>query len=50
MSPQRRTAALFDGRHHLELTEAQVTVLRLPPSRPVGAEDVRNLQGGAPHA
>ena len=50
MSPQRRAAALFDGGHHLELTEAQVTVLRLPPGRPVGAEDVRDLQGGAPHA
>ena len=50
MSPQRRAAALFDGGHHLELTEAQVAVLRLPPGRPVGAEDVRDLQGGAPHA
>src|SRR6266568_9415200 len=49
MSSQRRAAALFDGGHHLELTEAQVAVLRLPPSRPVGAEDVRDLQGGAPH-
>jgi hypothetical protein len=27
-----------------------VTVLRLPPSRPVGAEDVRDLQGEASHA
>ena len=26
-----------------------MTVLRLPPSRPVGAEDVRDLHGGAPH-
>jgi hypothetical protein len=50
MSPQRRAAALFDGGHHLELTEAQVAVLCLPPGRPVGAEDVRDLQGGAPHA
>ena len=49
MSPQRRAAALFDGRHHLELTEAQVAVLRSPPGRPVGAEDVRDLHGGAPH-
>ena len=49
MTPQRRAAALFDGRHHLELTEAQVRVLRLPPGRPVGAEDVRDLQGAAPH-
>ena len=50
MAPQRRAAALFDGGHHLELTDAQVAVLRLPPGRPVGAEDVRDLQGGAPHA
>jgi hypothetical protein len=50
MSSQRRAAALFDGGHHLELTEAQVAVLRLPPGWPVGAEDVRDLQGGAPHA
>ncbi len=50
MSSQRRAAALFDGGHHLELTEAQVAVLRLPPGRPVGAKDVRDLQGGAPHA
>ena len=49
MSPQRRAAALFDGGHHLELPQAQVALLRLPPSRPVGAEDVRDLQGGAPH-
>jgi len=31
MSSQRRAAALFDGGHYLELTDAQVTVLRLPP-------------------
>src|SRR5208282_2838966 len=49
MSPQRRAAALFNGGHHLELTEAQVAVLRLPPGWPVGAEDVRDLQGGARH-
>ena len=49
MSPQRRAAALLDGGHHLELTEAQVATLRLPPGRPVGAEDVRDLQGGALH-
>jgi hypothetical protein len=49
MSPQRRAAALFDGGHHLKLTQAQVAMLRLPPGWPVGAEDVRDLQGGAPH-
>jgi len=49
MAAQRRAAALFNGGQHLELTEAQVAVLRLPPGWPVGAEDVRDLQGGAPH-
>ena len=49
MAAQRRAAALFDGRHHLELAEAQVAVLGLPPGRPVGAEDIRDLQGGARH-
>ncbi len=47
--PQRRAAALLDGRHDLELTYAQVSALRDAPCRPVGAEDVRDLQGGAPH-
>ena len=28
VSAQRRTAALFDGRHHLELTQAQVAALQ----------------------
>ena len=49
MSSQRRAAALFDGRHHLELTQAQVSVLSLPQSLPVGAEDVRDLQGTTSH-
>src|SRR5215468_3206670 len=49
VSPQRRAAALFDGGHHLELPEAQVVLLRLPPGWPAGAEDVRDLQSGAPH-
>ena len=48
MSTQRRAAALLDGRHHLELTQAQVRALSLPPRRPVDAEDVRDLQGGRP--
>ncbi len=47
---QRRAAALFDGRHHLELGKAQVVVLGLAPGRPVGAEDVGDFQGGTPHA
>jgi hypothetical protein len=38
------TAAVFDGRHDLELAETEVAALLLPPSRPVGAEDIRDLQ------
>jgi hypothetical protein len=49
MTAQRRAAALFDGGHHLELAEAQVPLLGSPPSRSVGAEDIRDLQGGARH-
>ena len=47
MSTERGAAALLDGRHHFELTQAQVSVLSLPPGRPVDAEDVRDLQGAA---
>ena len=49
MSTQRRAAALLDGRHDLELAQAQVAALRLAPGGPVGAEDVGDLQGGPPH-
>jgi hypothetical protein len=49
VAAERDTAALFDGRHDLELAEAQVTALVMPPSRPVGAEDIRDLQGRAFH-
>ena len=49
MAPQRRAAALFNGRHDLELAQAQVTVLRVAPSGTVGAEDVGNLQGRVRH-
>ena len=45
MSTQRRTAALFNRRHDLQLPEAQVC--SLSPGRPVDAEDVRDLQHGA---
>jgi hypothetical protein len=50
MATERDAAALFDGRHHLQLPEAQMTALVMPPSVPVGAEDIRDLQGGAFHA
>ena len=44
------TAAAFDSRHHLELAEAEVAGSCAAPVRPVGAEDIRDLQGGARHA
>jgi len=50
MPTERRAAALFDGRHDLELAEAEVAGLRVTPSRPVSAEDIRDLQGEASHA
>ena len=49
MAAERGAAALFDGRHDLQLAEAQVSPLVLSPRRPVGAEDIRDLQGGALH-
>ncbi len=49
MSPQRRAAALFDGRHDLELSQTQMLALRPTPGRTKGAEDIRDLQGRTPH-
>ena len=43
MSTQRRAAALNDGRHDPELTQAQVATLGCSPSGAVGAEDVGDL-------
>ncbi len=45
MAAEGEAAALLDGRHDLQLSEAQVPPLVLSPSRPVGAEDIRDLQG-----
>src|ERR1700722_20649116 len=50
MAAEREAAALLDGRHDLQLSEAQVPPLLLSPRRPVGAEDIRDLQGGTLHA
>jgi hypothetical protein len=50
MSTQRRAAALLDGRHNLELTQAQVRALSLAPSGSMLTEDVGDFQGTAPHA
>jgi hypothetical protein len=44
VAAQRSAAAVLDGRHHLELTRAEVALLLVPPRRPVGAEDIRDLQ------
>ena len=44
MTAQRRAAAVLNGRHDLELAETEVATLLVPPGRPVGAEDVRDLQ------
>src|ERR1700675_3479738 len=49
MSTERGATALLDSRHHLELTPAQVSVLSLPPRRPVDAEDLRDLQSRTLH-
>jgi hypothetical protein len=49
MAAEREAAALLDGRHDLQLAEAQVPPLMLSPRRPVGAEDIRDLQGGTLH-
>ena len=50
VSPQRRAAALFNGRHDLELAQAQVSTLAEPPGGTVLAEDVGDLQGGVRHS
>jgi len=47
MPTQRRAAALLDGGHDLELTQAQVSTLAQAPGGTVDAEDVGDLQGGA---
>jgi len=44
VAAQRRAATTLDGRHDLELAETEVAVLSMAPSRPVGAEDIRDLQ------
>ena len=49
MSSQRRAAALFDGRHDLELPQAQMGLLSLPPRRTVSAKNIRDLQCGTHH-
>jgi len=49
MTAECCTAASLDGRHHLELVEADVPCIRLTPYLSLGAEDVRDLQGLSGH-
>ena len=46
---ERCRATALDGRHHLQLLEADVSGIVRAPRRPVVAEDVRDLQLGAGH-
>ena len=43
MAAERHRAAALDGRHHLQLVEADVPGVGAAPRRPVVAEDIRNL-------
>ena len=49
MAAERRRAAALDRRHYLQLAEADVTGIGLPPCRAMVAEDIRDLQGGTSH-
>jgi len=44
MAAQGGAAALFNGRHDLQLADTEVSPLSIPPRRPVGAEDIRDLR------
>src|ERR1700730_592565 len=41
---ESRRAAALDGRHDLQLAEAHVAGVGAAPCRPVGAEDIRDLE------
>src|ERR1700704_3270067 len=49
MPAESRGAAALDGAHHLELVEADVAAVGPTPSRPMIAEDIRDLQQEPPH-
>ncbi len=49
MAAERRRAAALDGRHDLELAEAQAPRLGFTPLGTVGAEDIRDLQPFSRH-
>ena len=50
VAAQRRRAAALDGRHHLELAEADMAGVSSAPCRSMAAEDIRDLQNRARHA
>ena len=49
VAAERDAATVLDGRHDLQLAEAEVSLAVLAPGRPVGAKDIRDLQGMAWH-
>jgi hypothetical protein len=49
MPAERRGAAALDRYHDLELTEAHMAGVGLPPRRAMAAEDIRDLQRRARH-
>jgi hypothetical protein len=49
MAAERYCAAALNGRHHLQLIEADVPGIDAAPCRPVVAEDIRNLQPRTGH-
>ena len=49
MTAERRRAAVLDRRHDFQLAEAHMPGVGLTPSRAMGVEDIRDLQGGTRH-
>ena len=49
VAAEDRGTAVRDGRHDLELVEADVAGVGVTPRRAVGAEDVRDLEAGTRH-
>ncbi len=45
MAAERRRAAVFDRRHHLELAETHMADVGAAPGGPIGAEDIGDLDG-----
>jgi hypothetical protein len=50
VAAERRRAAALDGRHHLQLVEADVADIGSTPCRTVAAEDIRDLQRWTGHS